>query len=252
MIVAQHSSATEEASTTAAPVTEEGANYLGRFKTSLEVSVSKIFPAGFGWQASSIVAGNIGLEATDLAFAATTGLGDACGVFIGHSGYYALKSAMDPTVDVTQEVHTGVFLATAAFCSGAAWQPTVNLLQGANLSFNAVVAGTTVVTMSAFYFGLRAGRGLYSNFLKIAPADYGNLRGDAQLSVAIGGACGAFVGTDAAYLADQNYLKGIVGIEDTDADLLGCVKAGSSTALGFNVIQTAENLVYPAKKCWTD
>jgi hypothetical protein len=70
--------------------------------------------------------------------------------------------------------------------------------------------------------------------------------------VAIGGACGAFVGTDTAYLADQNYLKGIIGIEDTDADLFGCVKAGSSTALGFNVIQTAENLVYPAKKCWTD
>ena len=81
MIVAQHSSTSEDAGTAAAPVVE-GANYLSRFKTTLEVTISKIFPAGFGWQASSIVAGNMGLEATDLAFAATTGLGDACGVFI--------------------------------------------------------------------------------------------------------------------------------------------------------------------------
>lgn len=251
VIIAQHSSTSDEATATTTPAVES-ANYLGRFKTSLEVTFSKIFPAGFGWQASSIVAGNMGLEATDIAFAATTGLGDACGVLIGHTGYYALKSAMDPTIDMTQEFHTGIFLASAAFCSGAAWQPTVNLLQGANFSFNQVVIGTTLATASAFYIGLRGGRSIYSNFLKVAPADYDNLRGDAQLSLAIGGACGAFVGTDTAYLVDQNYLKGIVGIDDADADLLGCVKAGSSTALGFNVIQTGENLVYPAKKVWTD
>ena len=164
----------------------------------------------------------------------------------------AAAARAEPSEDVEQELHTGIFLASAAFCSGAAWQPVVNLLQGANLSFNQVMFGTGIATASAFYFGLRGGRSIYSNFLKIAPADYENLRGDAQLSVAIGGACGAFVGTDTAYLVDQNYLKGVIGIGETDADLLGCVKAGSSTALGFNVVQTGENLMYPARKCWTD
>ena len=199
-----------------------------------------------------MLAENMGFEATDAMFALTTGAGDATGVLIGHTGYYFLKSMVDPTVDAKQEVHTGIFLASAAFCSGGVWQPIVNLLQGANLSFTSVLTGTTVATMSAFYIGLRGGRSIYINFLKIAPADYDNLRGDAQLSVAIGGACGAFVGTDTAYLPDQNYLKGIVGIGDTDSALTGCIKAGSSTALGFNVVQTVENLVYPAKKCWTD
>ena len=217
------------------------------------MTISKIFPAGFGWQASSILAENMGFEATDAAFAATTGLGDATGVLIGHCGYYIAKSMINPTVDVKQEIHTGIFLASAAFCSGAAWQPTVNLLQGANLSFTQVLLGTTAATMSAFYLGLRGGRGVYSNFLQIAPADYDNLRADAQLSVAIGGgACGAFVGTDTAYLVDQNYLKGVIGIEDADSAITGCIKAGSSTSLGFNVVQAAENVAYPAKKCWTD
>lgn len=251
--VAPHSTASKTTAA-AAPAVAEGADYLKRFKYTAEVTVSKIFPAGFGWQASSILAENMGFEATDAAFAATTGAGDATGVLLGHCSYYMLKSMVDPTVDTTQEIHTGVFLASAAFCSGAVWQPTVNLLQGANLSFTQVLLGTTAAAMTAFYIGLRGGRGLYSNFtsLKIAPADYVNLRGDAQLSLAIGGACGAFVGTDTAYLPDQNFLKGIVGIEDADAALTGCIKAGSSTSLGFQVLQTAENVAYPAKKCWTD
>ncbi len=251
MSLAPHSTTTETTAS-GAPAVAESTDYLKRFKYTAEVTVSKIFPAGFGWQASSIVAENMGLEATDAAFAATTGLGDGTGVLLGHCSYYMLKSMIDPTVDIKQELHTGIFLASAAFCSGAAWQPTVNLLQGANLSFTQVLVGTTIATMSAFYVGLRGGRGIYSNFLQVAPADYANLRGDAQLSLAIGGACGAFVGTDTAYLVDQNYLKGVVGIEDADSALTGCIKAGSSTSLGFNVVQTGENLAYPAKKCWTD
>ena len=76
-----------------------------------------------------------------------------------------------------------------------------------------------IATASAFYFGLRGGRSIYSNFLKIAPADYENLRGDAQLSVAIEAPVEHSLGPDTAYLVDQNYLKGVVGIGETDADL---------------------------------
>eukprot|EP01051_Picozoa_sp_SAG22_P012210 SAG22_NODE_1248_length_5014_cov_9.812004_3_plen_84_part_00 len=52
--------------------------------------------------------------------------------------------------------------------------------------------------------------------------DYDNLKADAQLSVAIGGATGCFVGTDVSYAdpsnaygaTDSNWLRPIIGIED--------------------------------------
>jgi hypothetical protein len=40
-----------------------------------------------------------------------------------------------------------------------------------------------------------------------------NQNNDASLSVAIGGTTGFFVGTDAAYLLEQNWLIGAVGIQ---------------------------------------
>ena len=44
----------------------------------------------------------------------------------------------------------------------------------------------------------------------------------------------------------------MVGVQDADSDILGCVKAGSSTALGFFAAQTAENASYTAGKLWLD
>ena len=46
-----------------------------RHVVTAEVIVSKILPAGFGWQASSVVAGDMGFEADTLSFALTTGVG---------------------------------------------------------------------------------------------------------------------------------------------------------------------------------
>lgn len=230
-----------------------GTNYAKRFQTTVEVAISKIFPAGFGWQYSSCIADDMGFQATDAGFAAMTGLGDMCGVFTGHSIYYTMKSLIDPTVDVKTEVHTALFLGSAAFCSGAAWQPVVNTLQAANLPFNGVVVGTTAATGLAFFTGLRIFRSIYNPMgLNVPANDYANLKSDCSLSVSIGSACGAFVGTDIAYFPDQNWLKGAVGIEDADAVLTGCVKAGSSTALGFTAVQTAQNVAYAKGKNWTD
>ena len=45
----------------------------GRFSLIAEVMVSKIFPAGFGWQTSSIIADDLGYKATELPFFAITG-----------------------------------------------------------------------------------------------------------------------------------------------------------------------------------
>lgn len=227
-----------------------------RFAVTAEVTVSKIFPAGFGWQSSSILAeGGLGFSADSMAFALTTGVGDGIGVLCGHSAYFAAKKVAlsDASINMTRELHTGILLSSAAFCSGTAWQPLVNALQGANLSFSAVFAGTWVGCGTAFYLGLRGGRTILSGILEhVHETTYENSKTDASLSVAIGGATGFFVGTDAAYLPDQNFLINAVGITDGTSDLAGCVIAGTSTALGFVTAQTGLNLVFPTGKCWND
>lgn len=238
------------------PAVEEKkeSSIVDRFMVTAEVTVSKIFPAGFGWQSASIVAENAGFAGDSLNFALTTGLGDAVGVLGGHVSYYAAKKAMvDSSINMSSELHTGILLGAAAFCSGTAWQPIVNALQGANLSFGAVFAGTWVGCGLAFYGGLRGGRTILSGYLEhINEPTYENSKADASLSTVIGGATGFFVGTDAAYLPDQNFLINVVGIQDGTPDLVGCAIAGSSTALGFMTAQSTFNVIYPAGKCWND
>ena len=54
------------------------------------------------------------------------------------------KKAITGSEDINMkaEAQTGFLLATAAFCSGTGWQPIVNTLQGMNLPFASVFAGT--------------------------------------------------------------------------------------------------------------
>jgi len=154
---------------------------------------------------------------------------------------------------MTKQLHTGILLSTAAFCSGTAWQPVVNALQGADLPFTGVFAGTWVACSAAFYLGLRAGRTVLSGFLEhVHEPTYANSTRDASLSIAIGGATGFFVGTDAVYLPEQNFLIDIVGIKEGTPALVGCAIAGTSTSLGFASTQTAFNLMYPPGRCWND
>lgn len=171
-----------------------------RFKVTAEVTISKIFPAGFGWQSSSIVAEDyLGYAPDTMAFALTTGLGDAIGVMAGHCAYYAAKKGLtgDAGIDMERESQTGLLLAGAAFCSGTAWQPLVDLLQGAGLSFAQVFAGTWVGCGTAFYLGLRGCRTILSGRCQhIHEPTYENSITDKSLSAAIGGATGFFVGTD--------------------------------------------------------
>ena len=109
---------------------------LDRFTTTAEVTISKIFPVGFGWQSASIVAEDFGYAPDTAAFAFATGAGDAVGVLIGHVSYYAAKKSLyNGKINMSKEVQTGLLLGTAAFCSGTVWQPLVDLFQGANLSF---------------------------------------------------------------------------------------------------------------------
>jgi len=256
---------TQQLKSTAQPVTDiptsatkdETESFLAkRMIITGEVIVSKIFPAGFGWQTSSIIAENhLGYASDSLQFALTTGVGDGIGVLLGHCGYYGIKKMItgNEKILMKRELDTGILLGSAAFCSGSLWQPLVDALQSANLSFSAVFTGTWIGCGTAFYIGLRAGRTLLPNVLEyVEEPTYENSKTDASLSIAIGGATGCFVGTDAGYLPEQNFLIDLVGIPDGTPDLTGCFIAGSSTSLGFAGSQSVLNIVYPKDKCWND
>ena len=110
-----------------------------RMVSTAEVMVSKIFPAGFGWQGASVVAENAGFDGASLNFALTTGAGDFLGVLTGHTLYMAIKKGVTGSddINITHEAQTGLLLGSAAFCSGTVWQPIVNFAQSIGLGFNA-------------------------------------------------------------------------------------------------------------------
>ena len=207
-----------------------------RFKVTAEVTVSKIFPAGFAWQSSSILADSIlGYAPDSMGFALLTGMGDAIGVFVGHCLYFlAKKNVVDANgsdgrfnIDMEKEVQTGLLLGSAAFFSGTAWQPIVNALQALELPFFQVFAGTWIGCATAFYFGLRTARTVLSGPLKhVHYPSFENSRTDKSLSLAIGGATGFFVGTDTAYLPAENFLFDVVGIHEGMGPVRGCITAG--------------------------
>ena len=121
------------------------------------------------------------------------------------------------------------------------------------MSFMQVFAGTWLCCGTAFFVGLRVGRTILSGYLEhVQEPTFANSMHDKSLSMAIGGATGFFVGTDAAYLPDQNFLIKVVGIQPGTPDIMGCAIAGSSTSLGFMSAQSGFNLIYPTKKLWND
>ena len=190
---------------------------------------------GFGWQTAATVAEGWGLDAANMDFALVTGVGDGIGVAVGHTTYMAIKKAVTGSadIDMTAQAQTGIFLGSAAVCSGGIWQPFVNTLQAAGLGFNTSLVLTAGCGTLAFFSGLRLGRLIYSPiFAGVEEANYANLKADAALSVAVGGAAGCFVGTDVSY-AGANWLRPLVGVEETCASTTASVLAGSSTALGF-------------------
>lgn len=239
--------------------TSFGTLMANRFGITFEVAVSKIFPAGFGWQyASCIAEAQLGFAADSMQFALCTGVGDGVGVMVGHTTYYALKKAVtgDTNIDVGVQAQTGLLLGSAAFCSGSVWQPTVDMLTASGMSFTSVATGTTMICGIAFYAGLRMFRLIYGKggilgMSGVEDNSYSNLKADALLSLSIGGATGAFVGTDVSF-GDGNWLRPLFGIEDGTADLLGAVTAGASTGTGFLAFQTCQNVVEREGKNWVD
>ena len=223
-----------------------------RFAVTMEVIISKLFPAGFFWQSAASLCG---LSSDTSGFAFCTGLGEASGVFFGHVLYQLYKCGGSfKSKDESSEVYqTAAFLATGTICSGTSWQPVVNTLQSLGLSFLGVFLGTWIMCTYAFNFGLRMARNLYSENMKaVEEPTWLNSKSDFALSITIGGATAFFVGTDTSYLPDENFLLHLVGVYDDYSVLYGAFLAGCSTALGFGVAQTIFNLSYPTGKCWID
>jgi len=225
---------------------------LSRFSVMAEVTVSKLIPAGMGWQAASVVADGMGMAGDSANFALATGAGDGAAVFAGHTMYNVVKKTVyDPNISIGGEAGTGIWLGAAAVCSGTLWQPLVNALQaGDKLPFEAIFGGVWIGCGLAFFTGLRVGRVIMP---WMPAADNSNFATDAGLSMAVGGGTAFFVGTDVAYLnGDGNFLRPLVGVEDVDPNLIGVCKAGMSTGLGFVAAQSVQNVVYPAKQAWLD
>ena len=110
------------------------ASIIGRRMTvTAKLAISKIFPAEFGWQTAAYFAENAGMEATDLTFFLSTGLGDGIAVCAGHILYMTGKKAVtgNEKISSRKELQVGIMLGSATVCSGGIWQPTVNALQGA-------------------------------------------------------------------------------------------------------------------------
>lgn len=106
-----------------------GGDVGSRFSSTLDVIISKLFPAGFCWQLASMLTKS---DASSAKFALTTGVGEAAGVLSGHVLYSLIKGGYDKSV-----LESALLLATGTLCSGSSWQPVVNALQSMNLPFYA-------------------------------------------------------------------------------------------------------------------
>jgi len=228
---------------------ESHATLIGkRFTLTAEVIASKIFWAGFGWQGSSIIADKLGFGAESLSFALTTGTGEALAVLTGHVAFYTLIKRSP----FSQELATGLWLGTGTFCSGTAWQPTVNaLVTLTGNNFPMTAAGTMVVCGSAFYVGLRLGRIIWGESfgMKVAAREYENLSSDAGLSIAVGGATAMFVACDPGMVS--NYFALPFGVLETDSDIIGMLRAGAATSTGYGLVQAWQNW-FPKGRNWMD
>ena len=222
---------------------------MARTVQTVEAIVSKLFPAGCGWQTASIIADNAGYLPTTLPFFLSAGLGEGLAVGLGHLTYYSLKDRVKGLKsDVSLQRGSALQLGTAAAMSGTIWQPSVNLFQ--THGFTTAAIGTFGICGLTFFSGLRLSRAIWDRVpgVSLERNNETNLRNDALLSVSVAGAAGLFVATDVSLA--NNYLAAYFGITDGMSNLAGIGTAGMSTAVGFTGVQTLQNTFM--KRNWID
>jgi hypothetical protein len=151
--------------------------------------------------------------------------------------YYTLRKILtkNPHINLKNEVGSATLLGSTAFCSGFIWQPCVNMFS--SLGFVGCAIGTGTVCAITFFLAIRVFRLIYSKiFESVGENNYINLKKDAQLSIAIGGAAACFVATDPLlpgkiyFSIIGNFLKVPFGVTPDMSPLTAMVTAGSSTA----------------------
>ena len=218
---------------------------VGRWAYTFEIMVSKIFPAGAGWQFASTA---VDFDPSTADFALVTGLGDATGVVLGHVAYKTIQRVVAPwhVPSMKEELGVAAWLGGAAFCAGTAWQPIVNAVEA---PFAITAAATGIGCALAFFGGLRAGRVV---FPWMPDGTTTNSWQDVGLAMSIGGATGAFVSTDAAFVTDPTYPSTAPTILASDAVSTQCIKAGTSTFVGFGAVGVTQNVLCSPGGHWMD
>ena len=217
-----------------------------------EIIISKIFPAGCGWQYGSIVATHNYYIPSDISFMLTCGIYQGMAVGVGHWLYMMTKKNTtdyihhtirpENPIDMTLETYKAIQFGTASVVTGTVWQPTVDLLRYDGFYTTAIGTG---ITCGAFFF-----TGLTLSKYICRPKtnqiiNRGTIAKDALLSISIGGANAMSVATDP--IIHGNILTPIYGIGDMLA-YNSIYIAGFSTASGFMVIQFIQNF----KPNWID
>jgi hypothetical protein len=209
---------------------------ISRNLKTTEVVVSKIFPAGCGWQYGSITATQQYCIPSDIQFALMCGGYEGLAVGMGHWTYMVGKKIVyDEEVDMRLETYKSLQFGTASMMSGIVWQPTVDFLR--HDGFYMAATGTGLTCSVFFFGGLTLSKYLTCNKTNQV-INIENTVKDALLSLSIGGATAMFVATDP--LIYGNILKNIYGIGDT-LDYNSIYMAGFSTASGFIGIQFIQN-----------
>jgi hypothetical protein len=202
-----------------------------------------------------------------------TGVGAALGVFMGQlayaSGVYAVTAvttqARGEVVPTAKTLLMGVefaaLLSAGAFLAGFTWEPVVNSLlfalapatTDANAVFVLVLVCAFFIQGTVFFVGVQGARYLFSSLLHFEaidpPLSSHTMTYDGTLSLSIGGAQGLFVAT---MTFASNPLTKTFGVQSTTGPLVGSLRGGGSMVVGFLVVQTMQNIVFPASTTWAD
>ena len=118
--------------------------------------------------------------------------------------------------------------------------------------------GPSIENLAFYAAGPRRSTGLYGRqphmllpFPAVEGSTMANLRDDFTLSAAIGGATGTFVGVVVDF-PDNPFLGTSIAILATASTASGCFSSSQATILGFSVVQTLQNLLFPGGTNWID
>jgi len=223
--------------------------YLNRMMTSVEVMISRVFPAGAGWQLASILATNAGVASNSLLFCSLLGLGNFFGVIFGHMLWEGLKKVVKGDVDLAREFQVASLLGGAAFFSGLSWQVAMNVFKAVGVGLLQSFMSVGIVCTMAFFLGMRMMRQNLSPVMTAVDKNsFVNLRSDIGLAIAIGGATAGLVFTDA--FVGTSPLLSFLEAKAAVSSLVAVACGGLASSLGFLATTAVQAL--NKKRCWLD